>query len=177
MNHKPDSNPDPIDVTISRRTGVGYSSSVSGWQYFLSQFLEQMGPYLQPGKIITFQHLLDQEIHRFEEIVSTIHISDDVCGVYLPPSVRNQMLYTNRGKDIPASEFEPADDGAVLFTRPLFHDTIVNVLLAHLPCTPAVDVYDQGALLAGYVYDSIEDCLSSLEKIIQTHMNCGRIIK
>jgi hypothetical protein len=170
MNHKPSSNTDPIGETISRRTGVGNSSVVSGWQSFLTQFLERMGPYLQPGKIITFQHLLDSEIRRFEEIASTIPISDTVCGVYLPPSVRNQMLYTNQGKDIPASESEPADDGAVLFTRPAVYDTIVNVLLAHLPCTPAVDVYDRGALLAGYVYDSIEDCLSSVEKIIQTHL-------
>ena len=170
MNDKPDNNSDPVDEIITRRTGVGVSSVVSGWQAFLTQFLEQMDPYLQPGKIITFQHLRGLEIRRFEEIVSTIHISEDVCGVYLPPSVRNQMLYTNQGNDIPASESEPRDDGSVLFTRPLSHDTIVNVLLAHLPCTPAVDVYDRGALLAGYVYDSIEDCLLSIEKIIQTHL-------
>ena len=170
MTHKPDRKNLPVDETITRRTGVGVSSVVSGWQSFLVHFLRQMGPYLQPGKIITFQHLRDPEIRRFEEIVDTIRISGKVCGVYLPPSVRNQMLYTNQGRDIPASESEPADDGAVLFTRPLVHDTIVNVLLAHRPCTPAVDVYDRGALLAGYVYDSIEDCLSSVEKIIQTHL-------
>lgn len=171
MNQKPENDRTSVDETISRRTGVGPSSLVSGWQSFLAKLLEQMAPYLQPGKIITFQHLFDPEIQRFEEIVSTIHISEDICGVYLPPSVRNQLLYTNQGKDIPAEETEPGDDGVILFTRPLSYAIIVNVLLAHLPCTPAVDVYDRGALLAGYVYDSIEDCLSSVEKIIQTHLN------
>lgn len=61
-----------MDETITRRTGVGVSSVVSGWQAFLAQFLKQMGPYLHAGKIITFQHLRDPEIRRFEEIVSTI---------------------------------------------------------------------------------------------------------
>lgn len=170
MNQKPENNHTPIEETISRRTGVGPSSLVSGWQSFLTKLLEQMAPYLQPGKIITFQHLLSQEIQRFEEIVNTIPVSEGICGVYLPPSVRNQLMYTNQGMDIPAEESEPGDDGVILFTRPLSYGTIVNVLLAHRPCTPAVDVYDRGALLAGYVYDSIEDCLSSVEKIIQTHL-------
>jgi len=36
---------------------------------------------------------------------------------------------------------------------------------SHPPC-----VYDRGALLAGYVYDDIGECLVDLTAVIQTHL-------
>ncbi|NNK85508.1 MAG: hypothetical protein HKO91_08165 [Desulfobacterales bacterium] len=58
----------------------------------------------------------------------------------------------------------------MLFSRPVSHKTIVNGLLAHPPFAPAVDVYNRGALLAGYVYDGIDQCLADLTAVIQTHL-------
>ena len=47
---------------------------------------------------------------------------------------------------------------------------VVNALLAKPPFTPAVDVYDDGQLLAGYVYYTIEECIGGLSDIFRTHL-------
>jgi hypothetical protein len=166
---------DFIERTISRRTGVGPNELVRGWQSILSDLLERLGPYLQPSRTVTFQCLTPDEKQTFQHIVQRVHISGNACGIYLPPSVRNQMLYTNRGLKIPPTESTPKDDGVLLFTRPFAHSTIVNCLLARSPCTPAVDVYARGALLAGYVFDSIDDCLTSLGDVVQTYLGKGNV--
>ena len=160
-----------IDQTISRRSGVGPNELIAGWQSVLSRMLDQMQNFLQPARIITFQRITPHEQSVFQQIVQQIDLSEQVWGAYLPPSVRNQLMYTNQGLSIPADEAVPRDDGVLLFSRQTSHQTIVNGLLAHPPFAPAVDVYDQSALLAGYVYASIDECLANLTEVIQAHLS------
>ena len=160
-----------IEKTIGQRAGIGPNEMVSGWQAMLKDLLNRMRAYLKPGHIITFQDLTHDERRWFETILQRIQIPERACGVYLPPSVRNQMMYTNQGRLVPLEESEPKDNGALLFTRQSSHDIIVNALLAEPPCTPAIDVYDNGALLAGYVFDSLENFLESISNAVHTHLS------
>ncbi|MBT8369488.1 MAG: hypothetical protein KJO34_00895 [Deltaproteobacteria bacterium] len=162
--------PESMDQIISQRSGVGPNELIAGWQSVLSRMLDQMHPFLKPARIITFRRLSPYEQKVFQQIVQQVNVSEAAWGVYLPPSVRNQMIYTNQGLRIPAEETVPRDDGVLLFSRPVSHKTIVNGLLAHPPFAPAVDVYNRGALLAGYVYDGIDQCLADLTAVIQTHL-------
>jgi len=157
--------------TIVRRSGVGPNDLIAGWQSVLSHMLDQMRPFMQPARIITFQHMQPHEQSMFQQIIQRITMSEQAWGIYLPPSVRNQLMYTNQSLDIPAGEAVPRDDGVLLFSHPTSHETIVNGLLAHQPYAPAVDVYDRGALLAGYVYDNIDACLADLTAVIQIHLS------
>jgi hypothetical protein len=52
-------------------------------------------------------------------------------------------------------------------------NVVVNTLLAKPPFTPAIDVYDNGQLLAGYVYNTIDECIGDLTKVMQTHLKPG----
>lgn len=159
-----------IDQAISKRTGVGPNDMVKGWQSMLENLLDHLAPYLQPSHIVTFRHLTPAEKQIFQQITERVEIPESACGVYLSPSARNQMLYTNQGIKVPETASIPKDDGVLLFSRPLSHITILNVILAHSPYTPAIDVYDHGALLAGYVYDSMDDCLNSVTEVIATYL-------
>jgi hypothetical protein len=73
-------------------------------------------------------------------------------------------------RKVPEAELQPKDDGVLLFSRPSSHAIIINSLLAHSPYAPAIDVYDQGSLLAGYVFKSIDECLDSISHIIDTYL-------
>jgi len=160
-----------MDQTIARRSGVGPNELIAGWQSVLSRMLHQMQTFSQPARIVTFQRINSHEQGVFQNVTQRVRVPDQAWGVYLPPSVRNQLMYTNQGLSIPADETIPKDDGALLFSRSDSHQTIVNGLLAHPPFATAVDVYDSGALLAGYVYDGIDDCLANLSAVIETHLS------
>jgi hypothetical protein len=160
-----------MDQTISRRSGVGPNKLIAGWQSVLSRMLYQMHTFSRPARIITFQSINSHEHDVFQQIIQKLRVPGKAWGVYLPPSVRNQLMYTNQGLNIPADEAIPKDDGVLIFSRLASYDTIINGLLAHPPYAPAVDVYDRGALLAGYVYDGNGECLADLTAVIQTYLS------
>ena len=120
--------------------------------------------------IVTFKDIADGEARIFKRIIAPVTPPDDASGLYLPPSSRNQMMYTNQGLDIPADAVAPIDDGVLLFCRMESFATLLNVLLAHPPYTASVDVYHEGAYLAGYVYDTIDACLKNLTDVTRTHL-------
>ena len=159
-----------IDQTISQRTGFGPNEMVAGWQSMLEGLLAQMRKFLQPGRIITFRNLTEEEQKVFHQVIEQITLKPDVCGVYLSHHARNQMFYTNRGLNIPDTARIATDRGVLLFNNAADHHTIVNGLLALPPHTPAIDVYSRGALLAGYVYGSVDDLLSAAGEVVATHL-------
>ncbi len=159
-----------IDQTISDRAGLGPNEMIKGWQSILIRLLNQLGSHLQPSRIVSFRTLTADEQQMFERIIDQVCIDSDACGVYLSPSVRNQMMYTNRGKEIPDEAKTPTDDGVLLFSRLSSHDTIINALLAHPPHAAAVDVYQDGALIAGYVFNDIDDCLAGIADVVTTYL-------
>jgi len=157
-----------IDQTISDRSGVGPNEMIRGWQSMLVNLFIQLGPHLRPSEIVTFHTLTEEEQHIFHRIVQTATFSSQACGVYLPPSVRNQLMYTNRGEDIPEEVLVANDDGVLLFSDIASHETIVNALLAHPPHAAAADVYQDGALVAGFVYSSTNECLEDIGQVVDT---------
>ena len=65
---------------------------------------------------------------------------------------------------------EPPDAGVLVASRSEAHDVVLNVLFAHPPFTPAVDVYESGQFTAGYQYADIDACRQELESVLQRHL-------
>jgi hypothetical protein len=163
-----------IVETIEKRVGAGTDPSVAGWQAMLADLLKQMNPYMAAGRLVTFQTLTTQEKDFFLTLRGSVRIPEAVCALYLPPSVRHQMLYRDRankaallGNDDPEN---PPDAGILLGSRQNDFGVIVNALFAHPPFTPAVDVYDHGQLIAGYTYYQIADCQAALSDLLKVHL-------
>ena len=152
---------------IENRVGRGPTEVVAGWQKMLTDLLDRMAPYLRYGAMITFQRLFPDEVRFFEQINAEIRVPATVAAIFLPPSVRHQML----GGDMNAFDGAASPDrGALVACTPNEHDIIVNALFALPPFTPAVDVYDRGQMVAGYQYDDIAACRTELEQIIRRHL-------
>jgi hypothetical protein len=102
-----------------------------------------------------------------------------VGAIYMPPSVRFQMLYhrsENEPQPIPDhSPDNPPDEGILLACRKNDFNVVINALMAKPPFTPAIDVYDEGQLLAGYVYNNIDECIGDLTKVLQIHLQSTTI--
>jgi hypothetical protein len=160
---------------IDQRVGAGESDLVVGWQQMLAGLLEKMAPFLSAGRLVTFRTLLPEEKRFFEALHRDVAVPDHVTAIFISPSVRHQMM----GGQAPAGGVaqaiqppgNPPDAGILLACRANDHQTIVNVLFAHPPHTPAVDVYDQGRLIAGYSYASIPDCRKEIGIILGRHLS------
>jgi hypothetical protein len=158
---------------IQNRSPAGPSDIVRGWQNLLGDLLVKTAPYMQPGRLVTFQKLRDDEKRMFEKLHRIISIPGGVSSIYLPPSVRYGMMYQRPdGETQPLPDHSPdrpPDMGVLLACRKEHLGLIVNGLLARPPFAPAVDVYDDGRLLAGYVYHSIEECIAEFSSVLGNH--------
>ncbi len=159
---------------IESRSPAGRHDSVQGWHNLLKTLLSQMAPYMLEGHLVTFRQLKEQERFFFENRLQNIRVPVSVGALYLPPSVRYQALY-QRPKGEPQSVPEhspdhPPDEGIVLACRKSDFNVVINALLAKPPFAPAIDVYDDGQLLAGYVYHTIDECIANLSKVLQVHL-------
>ena len=165
-----------VDV-IQNRSPAGRNDSVQGWHNLLKKILSQMAPYLREGHLITFRRITDHEAVFFEQLRRKLAVPPSVTSIYLPPSVRYQMLYNRpAGEPQPIPEHSPdnpPDDGIVLACRSADFNVVINALMAKPPFTPAIDVYDDGQLLAGYVYNTIDECLDNLTRVLQIHLQSG----
>lgn len=143
----------------------------------LINLLMKMEPYLQEGQLITFRTLLDHEKEVFENLHRKVSVPPSACAIYMPPSVRHHMLYhrpEGEPQTLPEhSADNPPDEGIVLAGVRGNFNVIVNALLAKPPFTPAIDVYEDGQLLAGYVYDAIDECIGELTKVLRIHLHPG----
>ena len=163
--------------TIESRSPAGKNESVQGWHNLLKKMLHQMAPYLRESHLVTFRSLTDQEVVFFEKLTKKISVPPSVSAAYIPPSVRYQMLYDRpAGEPQPIPEHSPdnpPDDGIVLACRKTEFNIVVNALMAKPPFAPAIDVYDKGQLLAGYMYNTIDECMGDLTRVFQIHLQTG----
>ena len=162
---------------IESRSPAGRHDAVQGWHDLLKELLSQMEPYLRPSQLVTFRELKAPERLFFEKHLQIIKVPASVQALYLPPSVRYQMLYQRpAGQPQPVPEHssdDPPDEGTVLACRQNDFNVVINTLFAKPPFAPAIDVYDDGQLLAGYVYQSIHECIANLSNVMQTHLQPG----
>ena len=154
--------------TIHHRTGVGPTPIVSGWQALLTTMLSKMEPFLRPGALVTFQTLTTQEASLDERLRDEVPIDKSMVAFFLPPSVRHQMMGGDQDR---YEEDRQVDSGALIACRSDDHTTIVNALFAHSPFTPAVDVYENGQLIAGYQFADIDACTAELAAILNRHLS------
>ncbi len=136
-----------------------------------------MAPYLQEGHLVTFRQLKEPERLFFEKRLQHVKVPVAAQALYLPPSVRHQMLYQRpAGEPQPVPEYSPdhpPDKGIVLACRNSDYNVVINALLAKPPFAPAIDVYDDGRLLAGYVYQTIDECIAYLSEVLHIHLQPG----
>jgi hypothetical protein len=153
--------------TIQQRAGAGPSEIVAGWQSMLQNMLIRMQPFLKPGSIVTFQQLLPDEKVFYRGLSDEVPVPEVAQAFYLPPSVRHQMMGGQAGAN---NQVGLSDAGVLVASRVDNYDVIVNALFALAGCTPAVDVYEQGQLVAGYQYASIDACRFELGAVLKRHL-------
>ena len=167
-----------IAETIGTRVNSGRDPLVTGWQNILANILKSVRTYLVGGRLVTFEALREEEKRFFESLLNAVEIPGGAAALYIPPSVRHQMMYANRDKKAPEGGIydveNPPDAGSIIGSRVDDDSVILNALFAHSPHTPAADIYESGRLIAGYTYHSIDECKADLTQLFHTYLGPGQ---
>lgn len=167
----PDNRSRYVSDVISRRLSDEKAGRVSaGWHRLLAEMMGRYDLYLIAGRLVTFQQLEADEKTLFESLHSRLSIPEHCAAIYVPPSVVKNMMAAHPDGAAHVQPTKPSDAGALLVSRKSDFQVIVNAVLGLPPFMPAVDVYENGRMIAGYVYKTIEECVTELGGVMATHL-------
>ena len=139
------------------------------WQGGLEAILNVFSPYMEPGKLIPVQPLEKDDFPVFKAALEAVDLSPNLTAAFLPPSIAGSVTPPES-----AVELQRIDKGKssykILIARPGKDLRILCAEISEHAKNPGIDIFQSGALLGTYNYDTHQDCLTYLPKAIRAHI-------
>jgi len=139
------------------------------WQGALEAILNLFSPYMKPGKLIPVQSLEKDDVSVFEAALEVVDLSPNLTAAFLPPSIAGPITPPES-----ADELQRIDEGKpsykILIVRPEKDLRILCAEISEHAKKPGIDIFQSGALLGTYDYDTQKDCLTYLTQAIRAHI-------
>jgi hypothetical protein len=139
------------------------------WQGGLEAILNVFSPYVEPGKLIPVQPLEKDDLPVFKAALEAVDLSPNLTAAFLPPSIAGPITPPEA-----AVELQRIDKGKpsykILISRPGKDPRILCAEISEQAKNPGIDIFQSGALLGTYNYDTQQDCLTYLTQAIRAHI-------
>ena len=160
---------DRISKQIKKWIKNGRDPRSAHWQGGLEAILDLLSPKMTPGKLFPAAPLDEKSMALFETLLIKVDLSPNLMAVYLPPSLADNVVPPES-----ADELIRIDKGQpsckLLIARPAREMRILCAELSTTAKKPGADIFQEGALLGSYNYETSQECIDFLTKIIQTHL-------
>jgi len=139
------------------------------WQGGLEAMLNVFSPYMEPGKLIPAQPLEKDDFPVFKAALEAVDLSPNLTAAFLPPSIAGSVTPPES-----AVELQRIDKGKpsykILIARPGKDPRILCAEISEHAKNPGIDIFQTGALLGTYNYDTHQDCITYLTQAIRAHI-------
>ncbi|MGD9106907.1 MAG: hypothetical protein PVJ50_08345 [Desulfobacterales bacterium] len=160
---------DPIAKKVKQWIDEKKDPRSAHWQGGLEAILNVFSPYMESGKLIPVQSLEEVDVPVFEAALEVVDLSPKLTAAFLPPSVAGSITPPES-----ADELQRIDEGKasykILITRPGKDLRILCAEISEQAKNPGIDIFQSGALLGTYNYDTQQDCLTYLTQAIKAHI-------
>ena len=139
------------------------------WQGGLEAMLNVFSPYMEPGKLIPVQPLEKDDFPVFNAALEAVDLSPNLTAAFLSPSIAGSVTPLES-----TVELQRIDKGKpsykILIARPGNDLRILCAEISEHAKNPGIDIFQSGALLGTYNYDTHQDCLAYLPQAIRAHI-------
>ncbi|MBW2604599.1 MAG: hypothetical protein JRE28_09840 [Deltaproteobacteria bacterium] len=139
------------------------------WQGGLEEILNVFSPYMEPGKLIPVRPLEEDDLPVFMTALEAVDLSPNLHAAFLPPSIAGSVTPPES-----ADELQRIDEGKpsykLLIARPGKNLRILCAEISEQAKKPGVDIFQSGALIGTYDYETPPACIADLTKVIRTHI-------
>ncbi len=160
---------DPISQNIKQWISEGKDPRSAHWQGGLEAILNVLSPYMDPGKLALVQDLAKEELPIFNNALEVVDLSPNLFAVFLPPSIANTMTPPESAPELDRIEKGKASY-KILIARPGKDQRILCAEISEQAKKPGIDIFESGALLGTYDFDTQQECLAELTKTIRVHI-------
>jgi hypothetical protein len=153
------------------REKAGQDPFDARWQASLEIVLLMAKESLRPGQLLPAGIDGQKEWEFYQELVEKLDLPPQVCAVLITPSAVKAMPVPPV-QEMAGPELWERDSFSIIISKYLDHKTVMQVSLPGLT-TVGIDVFEQGRQLANYTYNTIEECLSDLARVVWIYFNPG----
>lgn len=154
-----------IQEKTRERLRTGRDPKISQWQGALEALLVKINEHLVPGEVITFDSLSPEEIKQFQRLQVVMDLSPFVTAVFLPRQISQKLVKSKMGAYAAGLN---KDSDKILVTPVDNHDRIMMAELS--PQKSGIEIFDDGSQLGIYSYNTQEECLTDMSKIVWLHL-------
>lgn len=160
---------DPIAKKARQWIDSGKDPRSAYWQAGLESIMNVFEPYLAPGKLIPIHSLEEKDMAVFHEALAVVDLSPDLLAAFLPPPVADKIRPPETAEEI---QRIPPDKPSykIIVIRPGEDLRILSVEMSAHASKLGADIFQSGALLGTYDFTDREEFLSTLKKILRSHI-------
>ncbi len=164
-----DTHPKDMTARIEKWIEAGRNPGIAHWHGALEAAMASFKQYLQPGRL-TPVHALDKSAYPlFEELYAALDLCPDIEAAFIPPGMGGVLTPPAAVDSL--RRVHRDNTSVMLLCRRLGHQP--RILCAELSpeaWKPGVDLFEEGALLGNYEFESSADCIRELSRLIRTHL-------
>ena len=157
----------------AEREKAGRNAFEANWQASLELMLIPMDRHLseQPGRMLPMQIQGEAEWGFYQNVQAKIDLPPDTCAVFITPSAFKEIPLPG-GVQMPSIGTSAWERNAysIILSGWKAHEMVMQVSLPGIEHA-GIDVFEDGSHLADYSYNSIEECLEELSKVIWIYFN------
>jgi len=139
------------------------------WQAGLEAVMERFSSDMEPGKLIPVYPLEEKDLSVFNNVLKQLDLSPGLLAAFLPPFVANTIVPPDSAEELVRIE-KGKPSYKIIILRPGKEDRIICVECSEYAGKPGLDIFQSGALLGSFNYETSEMCIAELPKAIRAHI-------
>jgi len=139
------------------------------WQAGLESVMDVFKPYLEAGKLTPIQPLEETDIPVFREALEVVDLSPHLLAAFLPPGVADKIRPPESAEEIQRID-KDQPSYKIIVIRPGEDARLLSAEFSAHARKPGLDIFQAGALLGTYDFQDRPEFLSTLKKILRTHI-------
>jgi len=139
------------------------------WQAGLEAVMERFSSNMIQGRLIPVRPLEEKDMPVFNKVLKQLDLSPGLLAAFLPPFVAEAIVPPDSAEELVRIE-KGKPSYKIIILRPGKEDRIVCIECSEYASRPGADIFQSGALLGSFNYETHEDCIAELPKLIRAHI-------
>jgi len=138
------------------------------WQAGIEAVMDLFLPDLEKGRLTPVCPLEEKDLPVFKAALETVDLSPGLLAAFLPPSVAGSIVPPGSAEELVRIKKEKPSY-KIIILRQGKEDRILCAEISEHAHRPGVDIFQSGALLGSFDYETHDYCIAELTKVVRAH--------
>lgn len=139
------------------------------WQAAIEEIMTLFIPRLEKGKLTPVSPLEEQDLQIFKSALASIDLSPGLWAAFLPPSAAALILPPADSMEELVRIDKDKPSYKIIIQRPGKESRILCAEISEHAHRIGIDIFQEGALLGSFNYETVQICMEEMTKAIRAH--------